>query len=78
LQTKGGKYGGPLSARSVADAHKVLHVAIKKAVKNEVLARNVVAVRSPPTVGDALLREELRPAWCAAVLAYRPRAPRGP
>jgi integrase len=52
LPEKGGKDGAPLSARTVGHAHRVLHVAIKKAVKAEVLARNVVAVFAPPKVED--------------------------
>ena len=52
LFAKGGRDGAPLSARTVGHAHRVLHVAIKKAVKNELLARNVVAVHSPPKVED--------------------------
>jgi integrase len=52
LLVRGGKDGRPLSARTVGHAHRVLHVAIKKAVKAEVLARNVVSVFSPPKVED--------------------------
>jgi integrase len=52
LLKKGGKDGTPLSARTVGHAHRLLHAAIKKAVKNEVLARNVVAVHAPPKVED--------------------------
>src|SRR5262245_14173267 len=52
LLEKGGKDGRPLSARTVGHAHRVLHVAMKKAVKAEVLARNVVSVFSPPKVED--------------------------
>jgi integrase len=52
LLEKGGKDGRPLSARTVGHAHRLLHVAIKKAVRNEVLARNVVSVHAPPKIED--------------------------
>jgi integrase len=52
LLERGGRDGKPLSARTVGHAHRLLNVAIKKAVKAEVLARNVVSVFSPPRVAD--------------------------
>lgn len=52
LLEKGGKDGAPLAPRTVGHAHRVLHVAIKNAVKAEVLTRNVVSVFSPPKVED--------------------------
>ena len=52
LLEKGGKDGRSLSARTIGHAHRVLHVAIKKAVKAEMLARNVVSVFPPPKVED--------------------------
>ncbi|HEY7311277.1 MAG TPA: site-specific integrase [Gemmataceae bacterium] len=50
LLERGSKAGGPLSAQTVQHAHRLLHVAIKNAVRNEVLARNVVAIHSAPAV----------------------------
>jgi len=52
LLEKGGRGGTPLAPRTVGHAHRVLHAAIKDAVKAEILARNVVAVFSPPQVED--------------------------
>jgi integrase len=39
-----------LSARTVSHAHKVLGAALKQAVENGTLARNVAAIRKPPSV----------------------------
>src|SRR5262249_36791856 len=52
LLEKGGKGGRPLSARTVGHCHRLLHVAVTKAVKAGVLARNVVSVFAPPRVED--------------------------
>src|SRR5262249_19211630 len=41
LLASGGKNGRPLSARTVAHAHHVLHTALERAVGTELLARNV-------------------------------------
>src|SRR5262245_6127061 len=41
LLSSGGRGGRPLSARTVAHAHHVLHRALDRAVKIELLARNV-------------------------------------
>jgi integrase len=46
----GGEDGKPLSAQTVQHAHRLLHAAVKNAVKNELLAKNVVAVHSAPAV----------------------------
>src|SRR6516162_3534859 len=43
LLKAGAKTGGPLSARTVGHAHRVLHRALQIAVENEVLARNVAS-----------------------------------
>jgi hypothetical protein len=53
LLKNGGKRGGPLSPRTVGHAHRVLHRALQRAVKKEVLSRNVANAISPPTVEDA-------------------------
>ena len=52
LLKAGAKTGGPLSARTVGHAHRVLHRALQIAVENEVLARNVASAKSPPTVEE--------------------------
>lgn len=65
---KGGRVdGGPLSARTVGHAHRVLHKALKRAVATEALARNVVAVIAPPKVEQHKV-EILGPAEIGAVL----------
>ena len=50
LLKSGSRKGRPLSARTVGHAHRLLHRALKRAVKMEVLSRNVAAVVSPPKV----------------------------
>jgi hypothetical protein len=55
LLKTGAKGGRPLSARTVAHAHRVLHRALQKAVESEVLARNVASVISPPKVAHVTL-----------------------
>jgi integrase len=52
LLKSGAKNGGPLAARTVGHAHRVLHRALQRAVKSEVLARNVARVKPPPKVED--------------------------
>jgi integrase len=47
---QGGMNGRPLSARTVGHAHRVLHRALERAVKNETLSRNVASAVSPPKV----------------------------
>jgi integrase len=49
----GSRKGGPLSARTVGHAPRVLHRALERAVETEVLSRNVAAVVSPPKVDSA-------------------------
>lgn len=46
----GGKGGKPLSPSTVGQAHRVLHLALAKAVKTEIIARNVASNVSPPSV----------------------------
>jgi integrase len=53
LLEKGGKNGAPLAPRTVGHAHRLLHAAIKRAVKNEVVARNVVSAHTAPKVEHA-------------------------
>lgn len=46
----GGHDGGPLSARTVGHAHRVLHKALGEGVKHELLTRNPAALVAPPRV----------------------------
>jgi integrase len=50
LKLSGGKDGRPLSARTVGHAHRVLHRALARAVRSEVISRNVASVIRPPRV----------------------------
>jgi integrase len=50
LLKSGGKDSRPLSARTVGHAHRVLHRALARAAKSEVVSRNVASVISPPKV----------------------------
>jgi hypothetical protein len=50
LLKSGARNGGPLSARTVGHAHRVLHRALQRAVESEALARNVASVKPPPKV----------------------------
>ena len=50
IERAGGEEGRPLSARTVGHAHRVLHRALKRAVDNETLHRNVAGVIHPPKV----------------------------
>jgi integrase len=52
LRKGGAKDGGPLSARTVGHAHRVLHRVLQRAVENLVLMRNVASIKSPPKVED--------------------------
>ena len=45
-----GRRAGPLAARTVGHAHRVLHRALERAVEAETLSRNVASVMSPPQV----------------------------
>jgi integrase len=53
LLTSGCKNGRPLAARTIGHAHRLLHRALERAIEHEVLARNVAAAISPPTVPDS-------------------------
>jgi integrase len=48
LLRQGGQGGRPLAARTVGHAHRVLHTALERAAKVELVARNVAAVVRPP------------------------------
>lgn len=52
LIKSGGKDGRPLSARTVGHAHRILHRGLERAVKAEIIARNVAHAVSPPKVED--------------------------
>jgi integrase len=82
LLRSGGKEGRPLSARTVGHAHRVLHRALAKAAKSEIVSRNVASVISPPRVdaaeikilapdqiGELLRRLEGHPLHALAVVA---------
>jgi integrase len=46
----GGHTGGPISARTVGHAHRVLHKALADAARHELLTRNPASLVSPPKV----------------------------
>src|SRR5262249_46800551 len=48
----GGKGGAALAPLTVGHAHRVLHKALARAVKNELLPRNVASVIKPPKPDD--------------------------
>jgi integrase len=50
LIKRGGKAGRALSARTVGHAHRILHRALERAVKAEIVSRNVAHAISPPKV----------------------------
>src|SRR5215470_13427003 len=52
LLKSGARGGDPLSARTVGHAHRLLRRALQRAVKSEVLARNMASVKSPPKVAE--------------------------
>ena len=56
-----------LSPRTVGHAHRVLGAALRRAVENGTLARNVAAIRKPPAVEQDEI-EILAPEQIAAVL----------
>ena len=59
---------GGLSARTVTNAHKLLHRVLADAVKNGTVSRNVAEIRKPPKV-EAVEIEILAPEQIADVLA---------
>jgi integrase len=52
LLASGGKDGAPLSTRTVRHAHRLLHKALARVVKAELIARNVASVITPPKVDE--------------------------
>jgi integrase len=53
LLKSGGASGRPLSARSVGHAHRVLHRALERAMRLEIIGRNVAHAVPPPKVTAA-------------------------
>lgn len=53
LRTEGGKDGRPLSPATVRQAHRVLHLALGKAMQDEKIARNVASGRKLPKASKA-------------------------
>jgi integrase len=53
LLKSGGKDGKPLSARTVGHAHRVLHGALERAMRLEIISRNVAHPVRPPKVESA-------------------------
>jgi len=90
LLRAGGYDGEPLAARTVRDAHRVLHAALEHALEVELVARNVAHAISPPKVEakeiTALKADQVAPLFAAlaghwleplAVLAFATGARRG-
>ena len=50
LGKTGSRKGGPLAARTIGHAHRVLHQALDRAVRTELITRNVCAIIPPPKV----------------------------
>lgn len=67
LLKSGGKDGKPLSARTVGHAHRVLHRALERALRLEVVGRNVARLVPPPKV-EAVEIEILNAGQIATVL----------
>jgi integrase len=68
LLKSGSKVGRPLSARTVGHAHRVLHRALERALRLEIIPRNVAAIIRPPKVQAAEVAI-LTPAQMADLLA---------
>jgi integrase len=68
LLKSGSKDGRPLAARTVGHAHRVLHRALERALRLEIIPRNVAAIIRPPKVRAAEVAI-LTPAQMADVLA---------
>lgn len=64
----GGRNGRPLAPRTVGHAHRVLHSALARAARLEIVSRNVASVLSPPKVELEEVRS-LTEAQIADVLA---------
>jgi len=50
LRTKGRVDGKPASASTIAHVHRIMSKALKEAVEHDLVVRNVVAIKSAPTV----------------------------
>jgi len=68
LLKSGSKNGHPLSARTLGRAHRVLHRALERASRLEIIPRNVATIIRPPKVRTAEIAI-LTPAQMADVLA---------
>jgi integrase len=53
LLKSGGVTGGPLSPRTVGHAHRVLHRSLERAMRLEIIGRNVASAVRPPKVAAA-------------------------
>jgi integrase len=53
LLTAGGKGGRPLAPRTAGNAHRVLHRVLERALRAELVSRNVAHAIRPPKVEDA-------------------------
>src|SRR5262249_38048571 len=53
LLKAGGADGKPLSARTVGHAHRILHRGLERAMRLELVSRNVAHAVSPPKIEDA-------------------------
>jgi integrase len=90
LLAHGGAKGGPLSPRTVHHVHRILHTALKRAVRWRLIGSNVAAEAEPPSPGRSPARapsgDELRryleaasatPWWCLILLAISTGLRRG-
>jgi integrase len=75
LLARGSKKGRPLAPRTVGHAHRLLNMALKAALKSEKVSRNVVAVHTPPPVGDEEVEILQDPAAVLARIKNHPRHP---
>jgi integrase len=75
LLARGSKKGRPLAPRTVGHAHRLLHMALEAAMKSEKVSRNVVAIHTPPPVGDEEVEILQDPAAVLARIKDHPRHP---
>jgi integrase len=75
LLARGSKKGRPLAPRTVGHAHRLLNMAVKAAMKSEKVSRNVVAIHTPPAVGDEEVEILQEPAAVLAKLKGHNRHP---
>lgn len=71
LRTSGGKNGRPLAPATVRQAHRILHLALGKAVEDEKVSRNVASGRKLPkaTKAESVILQEGEIAPVIAALA---------